>query len=205
MKTPFKALTLVFAIALSAAACNDDATGPNTEPSFVKGGNAQNSLPTIVDIVVTDDGEFDALQTVVVRSGLADVLSGDRPFTVFAPTDAAFGDLFDALGVPGATPEEQADNACPVATGCPDFVVTTVLYHVVNGRRYANSVLGASQLRTQIGDYLYPNGASLETSCPNSANIITDTPGGTYDILASNGVIHVIDAVLLPSEVCEAL
>ena len=205
MKTSFKALTLVFAIALSAAACSDDATGPDSDPTFVKGGNAQNSLPTIVDIVVTDDGEFDVLQTVVIRSGLAGVLSGNRPFTVFAPTDAAFGDLFTLLGVPGATPEEQADNACPEATGCPDFVVTTVLYHVVNGRRYSNSVLSAKQLKTQIGDFLYPNGASLDTSCGNNANIITDVPGETFDILASNGVIHVIDEVLLPKEVCDAL
>jgi len=205
MKTSFKALTLVFAIALSAAACSDDATGPDSDPTFVKGGNAQNSLPTIVDIVVTDDGEFDVLQTVVIRSGLAGVLSGNRPFTVFAPTDAAFGDLFTLLGVPGATPEEQADNACPEATGCPDFVVTTVLYHVVNGRRYSNSVLSAKQLTTQIGDFLYPNGASLDTSCGNNANIITDVPGETFDILASNGVIHVIDEVLLPKEVCDAL
>ena len=205
MKTTFKALSLVAAFALSAAACSDNATSPESDPAFVKGGNPQPSLPTIVDIVVTDDGEFDVLQTVVIRSGLAGVLSGDRPFTVFAPTDAAFGDLFTFLGVPGDTPEEQADNACPEATGCPDFVVTTVLYHVVNGRRYSNSVLSAQQLRTQIGDFLYPNGASLDTSCGNSANIITDVPGETFDILASNGVIHVIDAVLLPKEVCDAL
>ena len=205
MKTTFKALSLVAAFALSAAACSDNATSPESDPAFVKGGNPQPSLPTIVDIVVTDDGEFDVLQTVVIRSGLAGVLSGDRPFTVFAPTDAAFGDLFTFLGVPGDTPEEQADNACPEATGCPDFVVTTVLYHVVNGRRYSNSVLSAKQLKTQIGDFLYPNGASLDTSCGNSANIITDVPGETFDILASNGVIHVIDAVLLPKEVCDAL
>jgi len=205
MKTTFKALSLVAAFALSAAACSDNATGPESDPAFVKGGNPQPSLPTIVDIVVTDDGEFDVLQTVVIRSGLAGVLSGDRPFTVFAPTDAAFGDLFTFLGVPGDTPEEQADNACPEATGCPDFVVTTVLYHVVNGRRYSNSVLSAKQLKTQIGDFLYPNGASLDTSCGNNANIITDVPGETFDILASNGVIHVIDAVLLPKEVCDAL
>ena len=124
---------------------------------------------------------------------------------MFAPTDAAFGDLFTFLGVPGDTPEEQADNACPEATGCPDFVVTTVLYHVVNGRRYSNSVLSAKQLKTQIGDFLYPNGTSLDTSCGNNANINTDVPGETFDILASNGVIHVIDEVLLPKEVCDAL
>jgi len=205
MKYLAKALALIAAVAISATACNDDMSGPETDPTFVKGGNPQPELPTIVDLVVADDGEFDVLQTVVVRSGLAGVLSGNRPFTVFAPTDAAFGDLFTFLGVPGDTPEEQAENACPEATGCPDFVVTTVLYHVVNGRRYSNSVLGAKQLRTQIGDYLYPEGATLNTSCGNSATIITAEQGATFDVLASNGVVHAIDAVLLPAEVCEAL
>ncbi len=205
MKNVTRAFALIAAVAISATACNDDMTGPETDPAFVKGGNPQPELPTIVDIVVADDGEFDVLQTVVIRSGLADALSGNRPYTVFAPTDAAFGDLFTFLGVPGATPEEQADNVCPEATGCPDFVQTTVLYHVVNGRRYSNSVLGADQLRTQIGDFLYPNGASLETSCGNSANIITAEAGATFDVLASNGVVHAIDAVLLPAEVCDAL
>jgi transforming growth factor-beta-induced protein len=205
MKILTRAFALIAAVAISTAACNDDMTGPETDPTFVKGGNPQPELPTIVDLVVADDGEFDALQTVVVRSGLAGVLSGNRPYTVFAPTDAAFGDLFTFLGVPGSTPEEQAENACPEATGCPDFVVTTVLYHVVNGRRYSNSVLGADELRTQIGDYLYPNGTALETTCGNSANIITAEAGATFDVLASNGVVHAIDAVLLPKEVCDAL
>lgn len=206
MKSSMKAAALSVTIAMSAAACDESTTGPaQTEASFVKGGQPQPSLPTIVDIVVAEDGEFDALQTVVVRSGLAGVLAGNRPFTVFAPTDAAFGDLFTALGVPGDSPEEQADNACPEASGCPEFVRTTVLYHVVSGRRYSQSVLGARQLTTLAGDRLLPDGASLNTSCPNSAAIMTASPGHTFDIPASNGVIHVIDAVLLPKAVCDLL
>ena len=153
--------------------------------------------------MVADDGEFDALEIVVVESGLAPALSGNRPYTVFAPKDAAFGALFDFLLIPGDTPEEQAANAC--AGGCPDFVVTTVLYHVVNGRRYSNSVLGARQLTTLMGDRLFPDGASLDTTCPNTANIDTSSPGATFDIAAKNGVVHVIDTVLLPEEVCAAL
>ncbi len=201
-----KALLLAGTIAFGTAACDETPVAPEeSEAQFVKKGLPQPTLPTIVDIVVADDGEFDALQTVVVRSGLAPALSGNRPYTVFAPTDAAFGALFDILGVPGDTPEEQAENACPAATGCPDFVVTTVLYHVVNGRRYSNSVLGARQLTTLMGDRLFPDGASLDTTCPNSANIVTSTPGATFDIAAKNGVVHVVDTVLLPEEVCAAL
>ena len=208
MKVLSRSLALIAAIAISTAACNDDTLGPDSNPEFVKGGNPQGDLPTIVDVVLTDDGEFDVLETLVVRSGLAGELSGNRPYTVFAPIDAAFGDLFTFLEVPGMTPEEQADNLCPEATGCPGFVTTTLLYHVVNGRRYSNSVLSANQLRTQIGDFLYPEGATLNTSCEqidNSATIITIEQGATFDVLASNGVIHAIDAVMLPAEVCDAL
>ena len=193
-------LAAVAALAFTTAACDDTATAPQDgQAQFVKNGQPQPSLPTIVDIVVADDGEFDVLQTLVVRSGLADALSGNRPFTVFAPTDAAFGDLFTFLEVPGSTPEEQADAVCPET--CPDFVVTTLGYHVVNGRRYSESVVNARQMTTQIGDRLYPDGATIRTSCDTSANLLE----GLFDISASNGVIHVIDAVLLPAEVCEAL
>jgi len=208
MLKAMKTLALVGAIALTAAACDETPVGPEqTDPSFVKGGLPQPSLPTIVDIVLLDDGEFDVLQTLVVRSGLAGTLSGNRPFTVFAPTDAAFGALFDFLSVPGATPEDQADNLCPVATGCPDFVVTTVLYHVINGRRYSNSVLSVRQLNTLMGDRLYPEGLVLNVSCdaPYDVSIVATTPGETFDIAAKNGVIHVVDGVLLPKVVCDEL
>ncbi|NNK48548.1 MAG: hypothetical protein HKP01_06725, partial [Gemmatimonadetes bacterium] len=84
-------------------------------------------------------------------------------------------------------------------------VVTTVLYHVVNGRRYSNSVLGARQLTTLTGDRVFPDGATLDTSCETSANIVTDVAGATFDIAAKNGVVHVVDAVLLPRDVCEFL
>ena len=126
MMNAFKTLALVGALALSVTACDETPVAPEqTDPSFVRGGLPQPTLPTIVDIVLADDGEFDVLETLVVRSGLAGALSGNRALTVFAPTDAAFGALFDFLSVPGSTPEEQADNLCPAASGCPDFVVTT--------------------------------------------------------------------------------
>ena len=208
MMNALKALAIAGVVAFSTAACDENPVDPaqtGEEPQFVRGGNPQPELPTIVDIVLEDDGEFDVLQTLVVRSGLAGTLSGNRPFTVFAPTDAAFGRLFDILEVPGSTPEEQAENACPVATGCPDFVVTTLLYHVVNGRRFSQSVLGARQLTTLMGDRLSPDGLTLNTTCPNSADIVAGASGETFDIVAKNGVVHVVTEVLLPREVCEAV
>jgi len=209
MKTTFKTLGMIAAIAFATAACNDTTTGPDTtDPNFVRGGLPQPTLPTIVDIVLADDGEFDVLETLVIRSGLAGVLSGNRPYTVFAPTDASFGRLFTALGVPGATPEEQAEAACPAATGCPEFIVETLLYHVVNGRRYSESVVGERQIRTQLGDFFEVDGTTIFTSCDNTANpsnIVAAVPGETFDIPAKNGVIHVITEVLLPQQVCDTL
>jgi transforming growth factor-beta-induced protein len=176
----------------------------------VKEGQPQNSLPTIVDIVLTEDGEFDVLETLVIRSGLADALSGNRPYTLFAPQDAAFGRLFDALGVPGDTPEAQAENACPAATGCPDFVVNALLYQVVNGRRFSKSVVGERQVRTLLGDYFDVEGTALITTCEVDGNsdvgnsaIIAAVPGQTFAIPAKNGVIHVVAEVLLPKQVCD--
>jgi len=212
-KTTIKTFGMIAAIAFAATACDDTATGPETtDPNFVRGGLPQNSLPTIVDIVQTDDGEFDVLETLVVRSGLAGVLSGNRPYTVFAPQDAAFGRLFTALGVPGATPEDQAEAACPAATGCPDFVVNTLLYHVVNGRRFSESIVGERQVRTRLGDFFEVDGANLTTTCEVDGNtntnvgnsaIIAAVPGETFDIPAKNGVIHVVTEVLLPKQVCD--
>ena len=206
MKTTFKTFGMIAAIAFAVVACEDSTTGPDsTDPNFVRGGLPPPTPPTIVDIVLADDGEFDVLETLVVRSGLAGVLSGNRPYTVFAPTDASFGRLFDALGVPGATPEEQAEAACPVATGCPEFVVETLLYHVVNGRRYSESVVGDRQIRTQLGDFFDVDGTTIITTCDTTSNIVAAVPGETFDIPAKNGVIHVITEVLLPKQVCDAL
>ena len=92
-----------------------------------------------------------------------------------------------------------------MATGCPDFVVTTLLYHVVNGRRFSQSVLDARQLTTLMGDRLRPDGLTLNTSCPGSADIVAAAAGETFDIAAKNGVIHVVTEVLVPGEVCDAV
>ncbi|MDT3435644.1 fasciclin domain-containing protein [Haloarcula sp. 1CSR25-25] len=134
---------------------------------------------TIVDVAVAADG-FDVLVAAVQEAGLVDTLSGNRQLTVFAPTDDAFG----ALGV-------TADNV-----GEFDFEaefgasLTEILtYHVTPGRRDAESVTTSSELPTL-------NGAKIDVDG-------TDLNGDQADIVAtniepSNGIIHVIDGVLLP-------
>jgi uncharacterized surface protein with fasciclin (FAS1) repeats len=133
------------------------------------------------------------------------MLSGNRPYTVSAPQDAAFGDPFNALGVPGTTPEDQAEAACPEATGCPEFVLKTHRYHVVNGRRYSESTVGERQVRTQLGDSFEVDGASLITTreVDDNSAIIPAGSVETFDIPAKNGVIHVLTEVLLPKQVCD--
>ncbi|MFW6382597.1 MAG: fasciclin domain-containing protein [Haloferacaceae archaeon] len=129
---------------------------------------------TLVDVAVAADG-FDVLVAAVTEAGLVDVLDGNRQLTVFAPTDDAFDDA-------GITVENVGDLD-------EEFLVDVLTYHVSPGRRYAESVVGAPRLPTLNGAAIGVEGTVLNDG---QAEII-DT-----DVEASNGVIHVIDGVLLP-------
>ena len=132
---------------------------------------------TIVDIVLQPDGEFDVLQAAVVKAGLVDLLNGKDQYTVFAPTDLAF---VTTLGV--------ADEAAAIAAveGLPVDQLTNILaYHVTGGRRTSRSVLAAPS-------YQMLNGGTLTRDALSAAGI------AATDISASNGIVHVINAVLLP-------
>ena len=143
---------------------------------------ARQSGPTIVDTAIAvnaSTGEFDHLIAAVSRTGLAPTLDGRRHFTVFAPTDAAFERLFAALGVSGV-------NEIPV-----DTLRSVLLYHVVAGQRFSGDVLDSSRIRTLSKQFIHP---SVRAGVP----YVDDARIVSADIQASNGVIHVIDAVLLP-------
>ncbi len=145
--------------------------------------------PTIVDIVLTVSGnsgyddngdDFDVLREAVIALGLADVLSQRGQYTVFAPNDSAF----EALA--GVT-EEQVVSTLVGAFGA-DAVRDIVLYHVAPGRRYAQDVVSSNRIRTLNRAFIMVDGTVLN----GTINIIAT------DIEASNGVVHVIDSVLLP-------
>jgi transforming growth factor-beta-induced protein len=145
--------------------------------------SAANRGPTIVDVAISvnsSSGEFDHLIAAAARADLVATLDGRRQFTVFAPTDAAFEDLFDVLGVASV-------NDIPL-----DTLRAVLLYHVAPGERFAGDVLSADRIRTLQRGFLNPS-VSGGTAYVNGATILA------ADIDASNGVIHVIDAVLLPS------
>ena len=143
---------------------------------------ARNQGPSIVDTAIAvnaSTGEFDHLIAAVVRADLVATLDGNRQFTVFAPTDAAFEDLFVALGV-------SSVNEIPVAT-----LRAVLLYHVAPGERFAADVVSSSRIRTVSKGFLWPSVAGGNVYV-NDAQVIA------ADIDVSNGVIHVIDRVLLP-------
>jgi transforming growth factor-beta-induced protein len=145
--------------------------------------SAANRGPTIVDVAISvnsSSGEFDHLIAAAARADLVATLDGRRQFTVFAPTDAAFEDLFDVLGVASV-------NDIPL-----DTLRAVLLYHVAPGERFAGDVLSADRIRTLQRGFLNPSSIG-GTAYVNGATILA------ADIDASNGVIHVIDAVLLPS------
>ncbi|MFK7955475.1 MAG: fasciclin domain-containing protein [Lysobacterales bacterium] len=132
----------------------------------------------IVDTAVAA-GQFNTLAQALTAAGLVDVLKGDGPFTVFAPTDAAFAAL-PAGTVENLLKPENLDQLKAVLT-----------YHVVAGKVMAADVVGLSEAATVQGSNvdITVEGSSVKV---NQANVTAT------DIGASNGVIHVIDAVILP-------
>jgi len=138
-------------------------------------------LPSAETIPATADkaGTFKTLLAAAKAAGLVDVLSGEQPLTVFAPTDEAFSKL------PAGTVENllKPENK--------DKLVAILKYHVVAGRVFSNEVLNKKELKTVQGGLLTTQNNNGSTKI-SGANLIA------ADIDAANGVIHVIDSVLLP-------
>jgi uncharacterized surface protein with fasciclin (FAS1) repeats len=132
----------------------------------------------IVDTAIKA-GQFKTLAAALKAAGLVDTLKGAGPFTVFAPTDAAFAAL------PAGTVESllKPENH--------DKLVAILTYHVVPGRVTAAQVAGMDSAKTVEGQALAIH-ASGKTVTVNGAHVVK------ADVAASNGVIHVIDKVLIP-------
>lgn len=132
--------------------------------------------PTVVDQALANDN-FSILVSAVVKAGLVETLNGTGPFTIFAPTNAAFEALFTQLGISGINDLTAAQ------------LIPILKYHVVSGN-VRSSGLTAGSVPTL-------NGNIAVTLSPKPA-INTTTMIIATDVQASNGVIHVIDKVLLP-------
>jgi uncharacterized surface protein with fasciclin (FAS1) repeats len=188
------------ALGVVASACGDDdadsaptttqATAPATSPPATVAPMTTPAPATtdadIVDTAVTA-GEFTTLVAAVQAAGLEDTLRGEGPFTVFAPTDDAFAAL------PAGTIETLLED--------PAGDLTDILtYHVVPG-----AVPAADVVELEGEAVSTVNGAAITIGVADDGSVtLTDAAGNDVavvatDIKASNGVIHVIDAVLLPA------
>jgi uncharacterized surface protein with fasciclin (FAS1) repeats len=141
---------------------------------------ARRAGPTIVETAIAvnaDNGEFSTLIAAVVAADLVDTLNGNRQFTVFAPTDAAFAKLGLNAGNIGALPKGDLTNI--------------LLYHVTTGRKDSAAVVGSDSIKMLTKGTIAP-------SVTNGSAYVNDSKILAVDIKASNGIIHVIDTVLLP-------
>ncbi|MEM6319029.1 MAG: fasciclin domain-containing protein [Bacteroidota bacterium] len=170
------AFVLFAAFAISPTFANDYVTDP--EP------------PSIVGVAVGNE-DFSTLVAAVKAADLVDVLSGDGPFTVFAPTNDAFAKLPDGT-IPSLLKPESKETLTAVLTS-----------HVVKGKFMAADVLAA--IEKNDGSFTIPTvqGGELVASLKDGKVILTDAAGNMStvvltDVPASNGVIHAIDSVVMP-------
>ena len=187
---PMASLAIVIAACSSTASTSPTAAAPATTaapaatadasmaaPSTDAGASA---APAMGDIVATADGAgtFKTLLAAATAAGLVDTLKGPGPFTVFAPTDEAFAAL------PAGTLDGLLKD--------PEALKKILLYHVVSGAVTADQVVGMTSADTV-------EGSPIAISVKDGKVYLNDTTQVvTTDIMASNGVIHVIDKVLLP-------
>ncbi len=141
----------------------------------VTAGHHEEAKATIVDIAVSA-GSFDTLVVALKTAGLVETLSGDGPFTVFAPNDEAFAKI----------PKDQLN-----ALLADKAKLTKVLtYHVVSGKVMAADVKAGKVTTVQGSDLTISTAGGVKV---DKANVIKT------DIVGSNGVIHVIDSVVMPN------
>jgi uncharacterized surface protein with fasciclin (FAS1) repeats len=163
----FSGVALIVAIAVSTVALADHHE------------MKKESAADIVDVAVAT-GQFNTLAAALGAAGLVETLKGDGPFTVFAPTDAAFAKL------PAGTVESllKPENK--------DQLIAILTYHVVPGNIMAADVVKLDSATTV-------NGANVKIAVVDGSVMIDGATVVKTDIAASNGVIHVIDSVMLPN------
>jgi uncharacterized surface protein with fasciclin (FAS1) repeats len=147
--------------------------------TLLAGGVAQAADRNIVETAVAA-GSFTTLAKALQAAGLVDTLTGKGPFTVFAPTDEAFAKLPEGTLEELLKPENKAK------------LVAILTYHVVPGKVMASDVVSLTSAKTV-------NGQELSITVKDGGVMIDNAHVVKTDIATSNGVIHVIDTVLLPA------
>ncbi len=181
-RIPVRLAAALTVVALTAAACgsSDSKSDSKSDAQPAKEAAASTKAPntdTTIVAAASANPDFSTLVTAVKKAGLVETLSGPGPFTVFAPTNAAFAEI----------PADQLD-----AILADQAELTKILtYHVVTGGVMAADLQPTQMVKTVEGqdlDIRVTDGAATVNGC----NIVTT------DIKASNGVIHVVDCVLIP-------
>lgn len=189
------AVGVAAAVSLLAAACSDDDSDDTTtttaaatddaatDDAMTDDGMAEEP-GTIVD-VASGNPDFSTLVAAVGAADLVETLSGDGPFTVFAPTDDAFAALPEGTLDELLLPENQ------------ETLATILTYHVVSGAVMSSDLSDGQEVETVQGE-------TLTVGVSDSGVTLTDAGGNTVnvviaDVEASNGVIHAIDGVVLPA------
>ncbi len=181
-------------LALFLAACGTTTTSTSSPATMAPTTSSPSTtMPTttqatsdIVDTAVSA-GQFNTLVTAVTAAGLVETLKGPGPFTVFAPTDAAFAKL----------PAGTLDSLLKEPKG---KLAEILKYHVVAGKVMAADVIKLDGQKVKT-----VQGAELTVEVSGGKVVLVDVAGNrinvvTTDVNASNGVIHVIDGVLLPTK-----
>jgi transforming growth factor-beta-induced protein len=168
MKRIRTTLALLVVAALAAAAIGASASASTASRSEGDKNIVQTALGA---------GQFNTLASLLTKAGLVDTLSTSGPFTVFAPTDAAFAK------VPKATLDALAEN--------PAQLKSVLLYHVVPGTVTAADVVKLTSAKTL-------EGRSVAIKVVDGSVYVDQAKVTTPDVAASNGVIHVVDSVLIP-------
>ena len=188
-------IALASAASLALAACAEDTAEPTADDTVAMNDQMANDTAETGTIVEVAQGnpDFSTLVSAVTSANLGETLSGEGPYTVFAPTNAAFDK------VPQATRDELMSDA-----GREDL--TNILtYHVVQGETDAQALTQAIEAAGEDGYKLTTvNGAELTAMMDGENVVLVDAAGNratvtSTDVDASNGVIHVIDTVLMPS------
>jgi uncharacterized surface protein with fasciclin (FAS1) repeats len=172
-------LLSVAAVALVVSACSTTAAtpAPATPAPATPAPSMAAEMGDIVD-VATEAGSFKTLLAAATAAGLVDTLKGAGPFTVLAPTDEAFA----------ALPEGTLDGLLKD----PEALKQILLYHVISGKVTADQVVGLTSADSVAGPAITITVKDGTVYLNDTAKVVTT------DVEASNGVIHVIDQVILP-------
>ena len=148
------------------------------------------TTPNIVGVAAGNEA-FSTLVAAVTAAELVETLSGEGPFTVFAPTNDAFGKLPEGTVESLLTPESK------------DALTGILTYHVVAGKFEAAAVVEAINNNNGTFTVTTVQGGTIDLSLSDGSVVLTDAKGGQAtvvipDVAASNGVIHAIDTVVMP-------